>query len=120
MGDAVQYSVTDAPARQRFEIRDGDRVAGFTEYRRRGNVIAFIHTEVEPEYEGKGVGSRLISAALDIARDDGATVLPFCPFVRAYIAKHPDPYLDLVPAGLRGDFELPAEKEKPPAKLSPG
>jgi len=106
--EAAEFTVADAPSRQRFEIRDGDRVAGFSEYRRRGNVIAFIHTEVDPDYEGKGVGSGLISAALDIARDDGATVLPFCPFVRAYIAKHPDPYLDLVPPDLREDFELPA------------
>jgi predicted GNAT family acetyltransferase len=106
--EAAEYTVSDAPARQRFEIRDGDRVAGFTEYRRRGDVLAFIHTEVAPEYEGKGVASRLISAALDIAQEDGAMVLPFCPFVRGYIAKHPDRYLDLVPADLRAEFDLPA------------
>jgi hypothetical protein len=103
-----EFPVVDAPDRQRFEIHDGDRVAGFTEYRRQGDAIAFIHTEVAPEYEGKGVASRLISAALDVAREDGATVLPFCPFVRGYIAKHPDCYLDLVPSDLRADFELPA------------
>ena len=57
---------------------------------------------------GKGVASRLISATLEIAREDGAKVLPFCPFVRGYIAKHPDRYLDLVPADLRSEFELPA------------
>jgi len=107
--EAAEFSVVDAPARQRFEIRDGDRVAGFTEYRRRGDVIAFIHTEVASEYEGRGVGSRLISSVLDIAREDGARVLPFCPFVRGYIAKHADRYLDLVPADLRADFELPAD-----------
>lgn len=106
--EAAEYSVADAPDRHRFEIRDGERVAGFSDYRRRGHVIAFIHTEVLPGYEGKGVGSRLISAALDIARDDGASVLPFCPFVHRFIAQHPDPYLDLVPADLRTDFGLPA------------
>jgi predicted GNAT family acetyltransferase len=106
--EAAEYTVADAPGRQRFEIREGDRVAGFTEYRRRGDVLALIHTEVAPEYEGKGVASRLISATLDIAREDGAMVLPFCPFVRGYIAKHPDRYLDLVPADLRPDFDLPA------------
>jgi predicted GNAT family acetyltransferase len=111
--DAADYTVADAPGRQRFEIRDGDRVAGFTEYRRRGDVLAFIHTEVDSEYEGKGVASRLISAALDTAREDGARVLPFCPFVRGYIAKHPDRYLDLVPADLRANFELPAAAGAP-------
>jgi uncharacterized protein len=106
--DAAEFKIVDAPDRHRFEILDGDRVAGFTDYRLRGNLIAFIHTEVADEYEGKGAASRLISAALDTARDQGLSVLPFCPFVRGYIAKHPDRYLDLVPADLRGEFELPA------------
>jgi predicted GNAT family acetyltransferase len=105
--EAAEYSVVDAPQRQRFEILDGDRLAGFTEYRHRGDLIAFIHTQVAAEYEGKGVGSRLISAALDTVRERGQSVLPFCPFVHAYIAKHPERYLDLVPKDLRADFELP-------------
>ncbi|HEY6638076.1 MAG TPA: GNAT family N-acetyltransferase [Solirubrobacterales bacterium] len=106
--DVAQFPVVDVPDRHRFEIHDGDRVAGFTDYRRRGSLIAFIHTEVADEYEGKGAASRLISAALEVARAQGLSVLPFCPFVRGYIAKHPDRYLDLVPAHLREDFELPA------------
>jgi predicted GNAT family acetyltransferase len=104
--DVAQYSVVDAPERERFEIRVGDEVAGFTEYKLRGSLIAFVHTEVAPEHEGKGVASRLISGALDAARERGLTVLPFCPFVRGYIAKHPDEYLDLVPSDLRQHFEL--------------
>ena len=87
----------------------GDEVAGFTEYHRRGGLIAFVHTEVAPEYEGKGLASRLIAGALDASRDQGLAVLPFCPFVRGYIAKHPGPYLELVPTGLREHFELPDE-----------
>src|SRR5919197_1277646 len=103
-----EYSVADVPTRQRFEIRTGDRLAGFTEYRRSGRLIAFLHTEVTPEFEGHGVASRLISTALDTARSQHLTVLPFCPFVRGYIAKQPVAYLDLVPADLRDDFALPA------------
>jgi predicted GNAT family acetyltransferase len=106
--EVVQYSVVDAPERERFEIRAGDDVAGFTEYHRRGSLIAFVHTEVAPEHEGRGVASRLISGALDVARERGLAVLPFCPFVRGFIAKHPDEYLDLVPRDLRKHFELPA------------
>lgn len=104
---AQEYTVVDALEQRRFEIRSGDRVAGFTEYRRRGNLIAFIHTEVASEFEGHGVGSRLIIAALDTARDQGLAVLPFCPFVRGFIAKHPDDYLALVPDDQRANFELP-------------
>jgi predicted GNAT family acetyltransferase len=104
---AAEYTVLDVPGRQRFEIREGDRLAGFTEYRRLGGLIALIHTEVDPAYEGKGVASRLISSALDTARQEGLAVLPFCPFVRGYIARHPDDYLDLVPAEQRRHFALP-------------
>jgi hypothetical protein len=105
----AEYTITDAPDRDRFEIHAGDRLAGFTTYRRRGGLIAFLHTEVKPEFEGHGVGGRLVSGVLDASRDEGLSVLPFCPFVRSYIAKHPDEYLALVPAGHRADFELPAE-----------
>ena len=106
--EAAQYTVVDVPDRERFEIRDGDQVLGFTEYRRRGGVIAFLHTEVGDQHEGKGVASRLISGALDGARAREQAVLPFCPFVRSYISRHPDEYLDLVPENLREDFELHA------------
>jgi uncharacterized protein len=106
--EAPQYRVVDDPKRQRFEIRAGDEVAAFTEYRRHGGLIAFLHTEVASGHEGKGVASRLISSVLDTARQQGLAVLPFCPFVRGYIAKHTEEYLDLVPANLREDFELPA------------
>jgi hypothetical protein len=105
----ADYTVADAPGQERFEIRAGDELAGYTAYLRRGGLIAFIHTEVEPQFEGKGVGSRLIAGALDAVRGEGREVLPFCPFVRGYIAKHPDDYLDLVPAERRADFDLPAD-----------
>jgi uncharacterized protein len=106
--EVAEYIVVDAPANERFEIRSGDDVIGFTQYKRRGHLIAFIHTEVLPEYEGKGVASQLIATALDTSREQGMTVLPFCPFVRGYIEKHPDGYLDLVPPDFRKDFRLPA------------
>jgi predicted GNAT family acetyltransferase len=68
---------------------------------------------VASEFQGQGVGGRLICAVLDTARNQHLTVLPFCPFVRGYIAKHPDDYLDLVPADLREHFELPAAAGAP-------
>jgi predicted GNAT family acetyltransferase len=104
-----RLSVADVPERHRFEIRDGERVAAFTQYTRRRGEIAFLHTETDPEYEGRGVGSRLISGALDAVREEGLAVLPFCPFVRGYIARHPDPYLDLVPPERRVHFRLPGD-----------
>lgn len=70
-------------------------VAGYAEYRLGASTIIFTHTVVEPEFEGKGIGSRLVRFALDDARTRGLTVHPQCPFFAKYIATHPA-YADLV------------------------
>lgn len=97
--------VRDNPEKERYDVHEDGMHAGFAQYRQRGGLIAFIHTEVDPEFEGKGLGTALIKGALDDARFHGVQVLPFCPFVRSYIEHHGE-YLDLVPAGQRADFDL--------------
>jgi predicted GNAT family acetyltransferase len=79
----------------RFEAHVGDEPAGLITYRIAGGRMVLPHTEVEPRFEGRGVGSRLAVAALDAARARGLSVVPACPFVRAYIDRHPE-YGDLV------------------------
>jgi uncharacterized protein len=97
--------VADHPDLERYEITADGEVAGFTQYRRRPGLIAFVHTEVDSRFEGRGLASRLIGSALDEARDAGLLVLPFCPFVNAYISKHPE-YATLVPDAFRAKFGL--------------
>src|SRR5690242_18171595 len=101
--------VEDVRERSRFEVRVGDELAGFAECRRRPGLIAFIHTLIDPRFEGGGLASRMVRFALAQARSEGLVVLPFCPFVRAFIADHPADYLDLVPAEMRSTFDLPAD-----------
>jgi predicted GNAT family acetyltransferase len=91
----MELSVGDVPEATRYEARLGDEVAGFAEYTLDGDRIVFTHTEVDPAYEGEGVGSQLAQAALDDARARGLAVVPRCPFIRGWIARHPD-YADLV------------------------
>ncbi|HEY5941594.1 MAG TPA: GNAT family N-acetyltransferase [Solirubrobacterales bacterium] len=100
-----QVEVADNPDEERYEILVGDQLAGFSQYRRRPTGLAFIHTEIDDRFEGQGLGGRLVSFALDDARSRGLAVLPFCPFVKGYIARHPE-YLDLVPEPKRADFGL--------------
>jgi predicted GNAT family acetyltransferase len=71
--------------------------------------IAFTHTLIDPRFEGQGLASRLVRTALSEARSARLAVLPFCPFVRGYIADHSAEYLDLVPGDLRDTFELAAD-----------
>jgi len=90
-----QITVHDAPDAHRFEAVDGiGVVAGFAAYRRDGDRIVFTHTEVDDAFEGHGVGSVLVRAALDAVRAEGLRVVPQCPFVKAWIEKHPE-YADL-------------------------
>lgn len=93
MTDAV--TVADAPARKRYEATIDGRLAGFAEYLATGRLTVFTHTEVDPAYEGRGVGSALARYALDDMRERGRQVLPVCPFIKGWIGKHPD-YADLI------------------------
>ena len=87
--------VRDDPERRRFEVVVDGEVAGFAEYQRRGGRIIFVHTQVDPAHEGKGLGSILARGALDAAREAGEPVVPLCPFIAGYIERHPE-YADLV------------------------
>ncbi len=97
--------VRDDPEAGRFEIFVDGRRAGYAAYRRHPGRIAFTHTEIKPEFEGRGLGGALVREALARARAEGLEVLPFCPFVREYIERHPD-QLDLVPEARREEFDL--------------
>jgi uncharacterized protein len=88
--DDAERVVTDVPDEHRYEIRLGGDLAGFAVYHRRGGRAYFVHTEIDPAFEGKGLGSALAQGALDAERALGEPVVPLCPFIRSYIDRHPD------------------------------
>jgi predicted GNAT family acetyltransferase len=89
----------------RYEISVDGTVAGFTQYALEGQRADFLHTQIDDEFEGRGLASQLIRGALDDARDRGWEVVPYCPFVTQFIGKHAE-YRDLVPAEERERFGL--------------
>jgi predicted GNAT family acetyltransferase len=97
--------VRDNTADRRFETWADGELAGFTTYVLRSRSISFLHTELEPRFQGRGLGQELVAAALRSARERRSKVLPFCPYVRGFIAKHPE-FLDLVPEQDRPRFDL--------------
>lgn len=80
---------------QRYEIHVDGTLAGFAQYRPRPDARVFTHTEIFDGYEGQGLGGELARAALDDVRSHGIRVRPLCPFIAAYIDRHPA-YQDLV------------------------
>ena len=87
--------VTHDEGHDRYDLTvDGHRI-GLIDYRRNGAVLDLHHTEVDPAFEGRGLGARLVRGALDDIRSRQLTVRPSCSFVRVFIARNPD-YADLV------------------------
>lgn len=87
-------------ALNRYEIRVSGRLAGSTEFTDRGSVRTFYRTTMDPEFEGRGLGTQLISAALDAERAAHRHIRAKCPFVRRFVERHPQ-YEDLLAAAAR-------------------
>src|SRR3954447_16891114 len=92
--------VTHRPELRRYEITADGRPAGFTEYTDYRRGPPFVHTEIDPRFEGLGLGSVLIADALADVREQEMTIVPQCPFVQAYVDHHPE-VADLVDPNAR-------------------
>jgi predicted GNAT family acetyltransferase len=86
--------VTHNESAQQFEVTLGGATAVIV-YRRQPGTIIFVHTEVPPAMEGQGIAAKLAAAGLEFARAQGLKVVPLCPYVIRYLAKHQE-YIDLV------------------------
>lgn len=102
MPDAI---FQDNPSSHRFEALLDGSVAAFAEYNVLKNGLLFTHTEVLPQHEGKGLGSKLAKFALDEVRARRLHAIPVCPFISGYIRKHPE-YLDIVAEESRRAFRI--------------
>jgi predicted GNAT family acetyltransferase len=87
---STDIRVVDNTERRRYELWLGDEQAGYIAYREEPGAVVLIHTEIDPKYEGHGLGSQLVRGALDDIRRRGLRLVPVCPFVRAYLQRHPE------------------------------
>ncbi len=81
--------VVDNQAAARLEVRADGEVAELV-YRRNGNRLVLVHTEVPEAMGGRGVGGQLVQAAVAKAVASGMTVVPLCPYARSWLQRHPD------------------------------
>jgi len=87
-GDAVVIERHDE--RLRYDMTVEGRRAAVSQFRLEPGVIVFTHTIVRPEFEGRGLGSRLAKFVLDDAVARGERIVPECPFIAAYLRRHPE------------------------------
>jgi uncharacterized protein len=83
-------AIVDNADGRRYEARLSGELAGWVEYGRVRDRLVALHTEVLPEFGGRGIGSALVRRVLDDARAAGATVTPRCPFFAAHLRRHPE------------------------------
>jgi uncharacterized protein len=107
-GATVGIQVRDVPDEQRYEITIDGRTAGVASYELDGARLCFTHTEVDDDHSGQGVGSQLVTEALEDVSRRGLQVVPQCPYVRKIIAEEGNHYLQLVPPEVREEFGLAA------------
>nr|WP_157267848.1 GNAT family N-acetyltransferase [Azohydromonas aeria] len=100
-----ELSLADNAAAHRFELRLDGVAAAHAEYNLVEGAMLFTHTEVKPEYEGRGLGSRLAAYALDEVRKRGLRAIPACSFIAGYIRRHPE-HLDLVSEDSRRAYRI--------------
>lgn len=83
--------VRDNKPEQRFEMKLGEGKTAFIQYAEAGEgVVELTHTEVPEEFEGKGIGSKLVGGAFEILRAENMQMVPSCPFIAAYLQRHPE------------------------------
>jgi uncharacterized protein len=82
--------ITDNRDERRYEARVDGQLAGWVDYGRVGTRLVALHTEVPPEFGGRGLASALVRRVLDDARAAGHTITPRCPFFLSHFRRHPE------------------------------
>jgi len=82
--------VTDNPDADRYEAHLDGTLAGILEYTEKRSRIGLVHTEVARAFGGRGIAAELARFALADARRRGLRVIVLCPYVRAYLERHPE------------------------------
>jgi predicted GNAT family acetyltransferase len=92
---ADEPRILDDEHASRYELWVGEDRVGFAAYRREPGRIVFTHTVVDPAREGHGYGGTIARAVVGDAVSRGETIVPQCPFIRAWLEKHPDAASDI-------------------------
>jgi uncharacterized protein len=102
---SAESAFVDNQEQSRYEAQEDGETVAIADYVKQPGTVCFTHTETFEGHKGEGLAGRMIDRALRDAQAEGLSVIPFCSFVRHYIAEH-DEFRDLVPADRRAEFGL--------------
>jgi uncharacterized protein len=85
-----EVTLRDNDAKHRYELLLDGKRAGELVYHRSNGVVTLIHTEIAPKLKGRGLGDQLVAGVLDEIRQRDLLIVPLCPFVQAYLGRHPE------------------------------
>ena len=86
-GSGGELTIVDNADERRYEARIGEDLAGWVDYGRVRERLVAIHTEVLPEFGGRGIASALVRRVIDDVRVAGGTITPRCPFFAAHFQR---------------------------------
>ena len=87
--DANDVTVVDNQSESRLEVHAAGELAELV-YHKNGKRLVLIHTEVPVDLGGRGIAGHLVQAAIVKAAEAGMTIVPRCPYARAWLERHPD------------------------------
>lgn len=94
-GDDQELTLTHNVEASRYEAAYGEQTAGVLDYEYDGDTIVLTHTEVDPAFGGRGVGTQLAQFALDDVASNDEPVRIECEFLQQFVERHAD-YADLL------------------------
>jgi uncharacterized protein len=87
--------------KHQFDLRTDGKLSFVTYEETTDDTLTLLHTEVDPDLEGQGIGTALVRGTLDYIRANDLYMIPSCPFVKRFVERHPE-YQDLVSPDSRG------------------
>ncbi|MGW0160337.1 GNAT family N-acetyltransferase [Mycobacterium sp. NPDC003323] len=86
---AEQSAAVVTPGENRFTIALDGRQVGLIDFHDRDGVRVFTHTEIDPEFGGRGLGTQLVAETVAATRAAGLQIQSYCSMVTQYLAKNP-------------------------------
>ncbi|MBC7915433.1 MAG: N-acetyltransferase [Pyrinomonadaceae bacterium] len=85
----IDIPLVHNPSINRFELTIDDHTS-FIDYKKNGDSISLLHTEVPPQLEGKGVAASMVEKTFQYVEEHNLKLIPSCSYVQMFLKRHPE------------------------------